>query len=174
MSATPDPEALLRASDDLLRRLEELGVVHDTIEHEPLHTVALAARVRRDMDAAATRNLFVRDKRGSMWTITALAEREIDLLRVRDQVGARGRLSFASERRLTEFLGILPGCVSPLAVCQDAGGKVRVVLDEALRSHTHLLAHPLINTRTTRLSIADLERALVAFDHPPLWIGLDA
>ena len=154
-----------QASDRLLRALEDLG-----IEHQP--TVAEAARVRGSLDAAATKNLFVRDKRVTMWTITALADREIDLLALRPILKTRGRLAFGSEQRLRDYLGLRPGSVSPLAAFQDTERQVGVVLDAGLREHTHVLAHPLINTRTTRLRVADLEKALIAWDHPPIWGGL--
>lgn len=171
---TMDEASRLAASDRLLARLQEIGIPHETIEHTPLHTVAEAAKVRGSLDAAATKNLFVRDKKGRMWTITTLASREVDLLAIREQLGARGRLTFGSEQRLRDHLGLLPGSVSPLAAFHDEQGLVEITLDQELRTHSHILAHPLINTRTTRLLITDLERALIAFGHPPRWVSIES
>ena len=63
-SAPMEPNALLKY-------LEETGVTHTTIQHRAVFTVEEAKRYRGDIPGAHTKNLFVRNKKGKMWLITA-------------------------------------------------------------------------------------------------------
>lgn len=156
----------------LLQRLEELDIRAVTHRHAPVFTVDQARALKGDLPGAHTKNLFLRDKKGSMWLVTALHDRAVDLKALGPRLAARGRLSFGSPDRLMRYLGVAPGSVTPLAVVNDPGNAVRVVLDEGLRDFEVWNAHPLDNRMTTALSGPDLLRFLDAHDHPPTWIDL--
>ncbi len=66
------------------------------------------------------------------------------------------------------MLGVEPGSVTPFAAVNDAGGKVRVVLDAGILDAPMIHAHPLTNTATTAIAPADLLRFLDASGHVPL------
>ena len=66
----------------------------------------------------------------------------------------------------------LPGAVTPFAVVNDPGRRVRVVLDRALLDRAALKFHPLVNTATTVVSPEGLLRFLEAAGHPPTLVGL--
>jgi Ala-tRNA(Pro) deacylase len=57
-------------------------------------------------------------------------------------------------------LGLTPGSVSPFGLIHDAGGSVRVLIDQDLRGAERLIFHPNINTASVVVSWADLERFL--------------
>ena len=78
----------------------------------------------------------------------------------------------ASPGELEERLGVLPGAVTPFAVVNDPGNRVRVVLDRALLSRDGLKFHPLVNTATTVVSPEGLLRFLEASGHPPTLVDL--
>lgn len=158
--------------DRLLERLRQLDIDAVTHAHPPVFTVEQAQALKGDLPGAHTKNLFLRDKGGRMWLVTALHDREIDLRALAPRLGARGRLSFGSPSRLMRHLGVTPGSVTPFAVVNDPQGEVRVVLDTGLRHHTLWNAHPLDNTHTTALAGEDLVRFLHAHTHPPTWIDL--
>lgn len=159
--------------DRLLARLESLEIEAVTHRHPPVFTVEEAQALKGDLPGAHTKNLFLRDKKGAMWLVTALHDRRVDLEALGPRLGARGRLSFGSEARLMRYLGVSPGSVTPLAVVNDPGGAVGVVLDAGLRAFDTWNAHPLDNGMTTAMSGSDLVRFLEAHDHPPTWIDLD-
>ena len=156
----------------LLARLDELGIRHTTHTHAPVFTVEEAQRLKGDLPGAHTKNLFVRDKKGTMWLLVALHDREVDLKVVGPQVGARGRLSFGSADRLMRYLGVVPGSVTPFAVINDHGHHVSVALDSGLRDQDVWNAHPLDNAMTTVVLGTDMLRFLEAMDHPPAWVSL--
>jgi len=157
---------------ELLARLDALGIAHTTHHHAPVFTVEEAQRLKGDLPGAHTKNLFVRDKKGTMWLLVALHDRGVDLKVVGPQVGARGRLSFGSADRLMRYLGVIPGSVTPFAVINDHGNQVSVALDSGLRSQEVWNAHPLDNAMTTAVRRDDLLRFLDAMGHPPAWVDL--
>lgn len=156
-----------RGTADLMRRLDELGIAHSTMEHTPVFTVEEARRLRGRIDGAHSKNLFVRDKKESHWLVSCLSERRVDLKWLAGALGTK-RLTFCSERRLTGYLGIRRGAVSPFAILNDVGGVVRVALDLELVEAEPLNFHPLDNSKTTTISRAGLLRFLEAEGHAPL------
>lgn len=159
--------------EEVLAKLEELGIEAQTVSHPPVFTVEEAKKLRGDLLGAHIKNLFVRDKKGRMWLIVALEDRTIDLRAVAEALGHK-RFSFGSAERLMKYLGVIPGAVTPLAVINDKGGAVRVALDTGLRDIEPWNCHPLDNGMTTTMSGDDLVRFLEAVEHPPVWVDLDA
>lgn len=157
---------------DLFRRLEELGILFRTRTHPPVFTVEEAKRLRGDVPGWHVKNLFLRDKKGTMWLLSTPEGRDVDLRALAGLLGARGRLSFGSERRLKKYLGLTPGAVTPFGVMNDTGQDVQVVLDHALLDGSPVSFHPLDNTMTTTLSSRDLIRFLEAEGHSPLVLSL--
>ncbi len=153
-------------SDELLGRMDALGITMTTVTHPPLRTVEDSKQLRGDLPGAHVKNLFLRDKRQQFWLFTTLEDRRVDLKALAKQLDA-GRFSFANEQQLDALLGIKPGAVSPLAVVNDTDGAVRVVLDAALLEIAPLNLHPLVNDRTTALSPQDLVRFLESCNHAP-------
>ena len=158
--------------EELWARLDALGIPHSTHRHTPVFTVEEAQRLKGDLPGAHTKNLFLRDKKGTMWLLVALYDREVDLKVVAPQVVARGRLSFGSAERLMRYLGVVPGSVTPFAVINDHGGAVSVALDSGLRTQEVWNAHPLDNAMTTAVHRDDLLAFLEAEGHPPRWVEL--
>ncbi len=175
-SEAPQPsdsveEAKPHTSAQLLARLEELNIPSRTISHPPVFTVEEAKALRGDLPGAHSKNLFLRDKKGSMWLVSCLADKKINLRALGGALGARS-LSFASHDRLSRYLGVIPGAVTPFAVINDRAQAVRMVIDRELLSFELLNFHPLDNAQTTAISSADLLKFLRASHHDPQIIAL--
>lgn len=160
--------------EDLFARLDALGIPHRTLEHEAVFTVAESRGVKAALPGGHTKNLFVKDKRDRLFLVTAEAEAAVDLKRLHEAIGARGRLSFGSAELLRAVLGVEPGSVTPLAAMNDREGRVTVVLDARLMARDPVNVHPLANTATTALKPADLVAFLRATGHEPLVVALPA
>lgn len=178
MSAAQPPRLLEDGSEPaspevLLARLDALGIRHATHRHAPVFTVEEAQRLKGDLPGAHTKNLFLRDKKGTMWLVVALFDRDVDLKALGPQLDARGRLSFGSPDRLMRYLGVIPGSVTPFAVINDLGGRVSVALDRALGDQEVWNAHPLDNAMTTAVRGEDMIRFLEAVGHQPRWVDLE-
>jgi Ala-tRNA(Pro) deacylase len=157
---------------DLLDRLAALGIRSETIEHEPVFTVAESATVKARVPGAHTKNLFVKDKKGRFFLISAKHDTAIDLKRTHEAIGASGRLSFGSADQLRDLLGVEPGSVTAFAVANDTQGRVTMVLDANLMEHERVNFHPLVNSMTTGVSREDLVKFLQAVGHDPLILRL--
>ena len=171
----PDPNAspdmapdlpLPTAPEQLLARLDALGIPTTTHSHPPLHTVEESKALRGALPGGHCKNLFLKDRKDQHWMVVALEDARVDLNRL-DKVIGSARLSFASPERLWRHLGIRPGSVTPFALVNDGDRKVRVVLQKAMMEHELLNYHPLLNDRTTAIRPDDLLRFIRACGHEP-------
>ena len=136
-------------------------------EHTAVMTCEEADRLVPRLPGAKTKNLFLRDKKGSRHLLVSVPpDRAVDLIALGAALGA-GRLGFGSAERLATHLGITPGAVSLLALANDHAHAVEFVIDRALWEADAIQAHPLVNTATLILTHADLERFLAATGHAP-------
>jgi Ala-tRNA(Pro) deacylase len=151
---------------DLLAFLDRLGISHTTVSHPPLFTVAESQNLRGKIPGGHTKNLFLKDKPGSLFLVVAEEDARIDLKSIHPRIGSK-RVSFGSAELLEQHLGIQPGSVTPFAAINDTAGAVSIVLDAAMMQHTVLNFHPLINTMTTSIAAQDLVAFLKATGHEP-------
>jgi Ala-tRNA(Pro) deacylase len=157
MPATPD---------EMFAYLDRLGIAHDTVTHPPLFTVEQSRALRGQIPGGHTKNLFLKDKKGALFLVSALEDAAIELKSLHRRLGA-ARFSFGSAELLRETLGVEPGAVTPFGAINDKAGRVRIVLDAAMMTHATLNYHPLVNTLTTSIACDDFLRFLAATGHPP-------
>ena len=151
---------------ELLARLEALGIATTTRDHAPVHTVEEAQALRGEIPGGHCKNLFLKDDKGAIWLIVCLEEAQIDLKSAPGKIGSR-RLSFGKPDLLKEVLGVEPGSVTPFGLINDTDRRVNVVLDAAMMAHELLNYHPLENTATTTIRAADLLAFIRACGHEP-------
>ena len=136
---------------DLFAILDRLGVAHQTLAHEAVFRVEDGPHLKAQLPGGHSKNLFLKDGKGRLWLITALAESQIDLKALPAAIGA-ARLSFGSADLLYATLGLRPGSVSPFGLINDTEHQVTLVIDQALLDCAPLNFHPLTNTATTAVS----------------------
>jgi Ala-tRNA(Pro) deacylase len=159
-------------TSDLFAYLDRLGIAHPTVTHAPLFTVEQSQALRGTIAGGHTKNLFLKDKKGALYLVTALEDAVIELKSLHRLLAASGRFSFGSADLMRETLGIEPGAVTPFAAMNDREHRVTVVLDAALMRHETINAHPLVNTMTTSIARDDLLRFLEATSHPARIVAL--
>lgn len=157
---------------DIEAFLRERGIHAERHQHAAVMTVEESERLVPPLPGAKTKNLFLRDGKGRRhFLVTVRHDLAVDLNALGSIIGA-GRLGFASPERLQKHLGVTPGSVTLLALCNDPGCAVEFIIDRALWEAPAVQAHPLINTATMILSHADLERFVVATGHAPRIVDL--
>ena len=159
-------------AEDLCAYLTKLGIVFTLHRHAPLHTVAESQALRGAIAGLHTKNLFLRDRAGALFLLSAAEDAAVDLKTLHEKLGAKGRFSFARADQLETFWGVKPGAVTPFGAINDADGRVSVALDDSLLTADIVNFHPLTNDMTLGLSPADLIRFLEATSHPPQRIQL--
>jgi Ala-tRNA(Pro) deacylase len=171
----PTPAAMPGAAtpEALFAFLAELGIETETHHHEPVATVEDAKALRGQLPGGHCKNLFIRTKKGQPWLVVCEEDRQVDLKRLSEALGA-GRFSFGSADRLMATLGVTPGSVTPFALINDrAEAKVGVVLDKAMLDHELLNYHPLVNHMTTAIRRDDLLAFVRACGHRPTVVDFD-
>src|ERR1700759_2084686 len=112
--------------DDLFAALDRLGVAHPTVSHPPLFTVEQSQGLRGSIPGGHTKNLFLKDKKGALYLVTALEDAVIELKSLHRLLGATGRFSFGSPDAMLEVLGVTPGSVTPFGALNDTQGCVTI------------------------------------------------
>ena len=149
------------------------GIRAERVEHPAVMTVEESERLVPPLPGAKTKNLFLRDKKGALFLVTALEDAAIELKSLHRRLGATGRFSFGSADLMMETLGVTPGAVTPFGAINDTTQRVAVVLDSALMEHAVINAHPLTNTMTTSIARDDLVKFLESTGHPPRIVGVE-
>lgn len=166
---------------DLMTFLDRLGIAMVTHEHAAVFTVAQSEGIKTAMPGGHTKNLFLKDKKGALILIAALAETTIALKDLHRRLGC-GRLSFGKPELLEEVLGVTPGSVTAFALINDqpasdiadhTGPRVRFLIDAALMAHDPINFHPLENTATTAISPDDFLTFARACGHEPEIIAFE-
>jgi len=159
-------------SDELLARLDALGIAHTTHRHPAVFTVEEARAHCGHLPGCHNKNLFLKDKKGELWLVVARDDAAIDMKTLDRRIGS-ARLSFGKADLLMEVLGVIPGAVTPFALANDTEGRVRVVLDEVMMVSGLVNFHPLTNEATTALTPADLLRFVRSTGHEPAIMAVD-
>lgn len=150
---------------DLFEFLAAHGITCQRVDHPPVFTIDEVERLVPPLDGAATKNLFLRDKKGTRQALVVVgANKPVDLRALAASTGFE-RPSFGSADRLKRCLGIEPGSVSLLALVNDPGHAVEVFIDRDLWAAGAIHCHPLVNTATLSVRHDDVERFLAATGH---------
>ena len=125
-------------------------------------------------EAAMGKNLFLKGKKGELCLVFALASTKTDLKLVGQAVGSPA-MRFAPEDVLKEFLGVVQGAVTPLALINDKEKKVIVALDSELQTFEGVVAvHPCRNDKTVLVTFKQLQEYIAALGHTPLIVDFSA
>ena len=141
----------------LLEFLDAQNIPYQRVEHPPVYTCEEAERLRPRLPAVSTKNLFLRDKQGTLYLVVTACEKKLDFQRLGQQLGAN-KLHFASEEKLQDLLGLTRGSVTVLGLINDTDHRVQLWVDAEIWQQASFLCHPLVNTATLLLSKASLER----------------
>ena len=81
------------------------------------------------------------------------------------------RLSFGSDERLFEFLGVYTGAVSPF--CMINGKKyVQLFFEIELQNFDNLILHPFVCDRSIKISLNDIKKFLDFYGVKINWISI--
>jgi Ala-tRNA(Pro) deacylase len=172
MTCVSQRSVAVATPDELLAYIAGLGISVSVVSHEAVFTVEQSTDVKNSIPGAHSKNLFLKDKKGRLFLVSARSDARIDLKRLHEVIGASGRLSFGTSEQLLASLGVTPGSVTAFAVFNDGDGAVTMVLDAGLMASDRLNFHPLINTMTCGIDRQDLLAFLRSTGHEPLIVAL--
>ena len=156
---------------ELLAKFEEFKIKYRKYEHPPLFTVIDAKKYQKKMVGMHVKNLFLRDKKKRNFLLVTEQDAEINLKTLHNKIKS-DRLSFGSPDRLWQYLGVRPGAVSPLALINDVGKSVTLLLQDILRTEQQIHFHPLVNDLTIGVDLGDLDAFFKFTGHETRFIKL--
>ncbi|MBL8893106.1 MAG: prolyl-tRNA synthetase associated domain-containing protein [Rhizobiales bacterium] len=157
--------------DELMARLDALGIATTTVDHAPVYTVEEARALRGEIPGGHCKNLFLKDDKSAIYLIVCLEDAKVDLKAAPARIGSR-RLTFGKPELLMEILGVEPGSVTPFGLINDTTGRATVILDKPMMDQEWLNYHPLRNDATTSIRAADLLAFIRATGHEPRIVGV--
>lgn len=146
--------------EEIYKLLESKDIAFEKLEHEAVYTMEDMEKAGIVGKGTVCKNLFLRDAKGKThYLVTVPEEKRVDMKSLAEHIGST-KLSFASAERLTKYLGVEQGCVSPFGVLNDESQSVIVVFDNDLRNDKAVGIHPNDNTATVWLAFSDLKKII--------------
>ena len=139
---------------DIIKKLELHKISFDIHEHDALFSVSDSEQKRGGIVGGHTKNLFLKNKKNNFYLISCQENLKVDIKKF-SKINNIGNLSFANEKYLYEYLGVLPGSVSPFGLLNDINNKVSFIIDGGLLNFKKINFHPLVNTATITLKMSD-------------------
>ncbi len=135
--------------------LKTLGIEYEYYEHPPIPTIEDAKIHKWWIDAVFCKNIFFRNHKGNRHYLVIVhhnTQLEISAL---EKKLKQGKLTFASEQRMSKYLGLKPGSVSPFGLLNDHEHHVFIFFDPKLKDSQKLSFHPNDNRATLVLKTED-------------------
>jgi Ala-tRNA(Pro) deacylase len=150
----------MRGQKELYFVLDNLAIPYEYHEHPPVATINDAILHWKDYNSGRCKNIFFRNHKGNKHYLVILEHlRQLDIHDLEKRL-RQGKLTFASDRRLMEHLGVEPGSVSPFGLINDKTRNVHLFIDETLRECDRLAFHPNDNRATLVISGTDFLKFL--------------
>lgn len=112
---------------------------------------------RQNVPGLFCKNLFLKDRKGTFYLVITTEEKNVDLKSLKSTVQAHRNFSFATNKDLFQFLGVLPGGVTPFGLLNKPSCNIRIIIDEDLvNSNADLNFHPLDPVKTFPISFDNL------------------
>lgn len=151
--------------EKVFRMLDTLNIKYQVMDHKAVFTVEEMDSLNLLQHGDICKNLFLRDAKGDRHFLVVLSkDKKADLKSIQKQLECT-RLSFASEESLYKYLHLHKGEVTPLAIINDPGGMVEIVLDTDLVEKDKLGFHPNDNTATVWISFTALKKIIEQNDN---------
>ena len=164
---------LLPQEEAAFALLEKLGMDYDRVSSDPADTMEKCAAVSEVLGVPICKNLFLCNRQQTDFYLLMIPGNKV--FKTKDlshQLGV-ARLSFGSAEKMGELLDVHPGSVSVLALMNDPENRVRLLMDEQVRSRAYFGCHPCENTSSLRLRMSDLvDVILPALHHTPTYVTL--
>lgn len=144
----------------VLDYLTENNIEHTWYTHDEAPTIEIARTQWRDDGSKHCKNLFFRNHKGNRHYLVILdCERDLCIHDLEQRLH-QGKLTFASPRRMNQYLGLCPGSVSPFGLINDTENHVHLFIDENLKKEESLSFHPNDNRATVVVSQQEFMRYL--------------
>lgn len=175
-----------RLREKTLGFLQAHGIEYTLYEHPALFTVEECLKFWGNIpEATHCKNLFFRNHKGNRHYLVSMeCHKTLDIHGLEHAL-KQGKLSFASEERMTRCLDLHPGSVSAFGLINDIapenadpkelfpnGHRVKYYIDRDLQNVDKISFHPCENTASVVISGKDFHKFLSIWGGETEWIGI--
>lgn len=140
--------------------LDRLNIEYEKYEHPAVFTCEEADVYTSGLKGVHTKNLFLRNKKGSKHYLVVMKEdKTLNVKEFGEKISEKN-LSFASPERMMKYLDLTPGSVSLFGVINDTENNVKVYIDEDIMKEEFINSHPNVNTATLVYKVEDMIKFL--------------
>ncbi len=150
----------MEAYQQVAKKLQELGITYDVVEHPPAFTTEQADSYIEGLEGVRTKSMFLTNKKKTQYYLLIMDDQKrLDMEDFKDQVGAN-RIRMASTESLAEKMQLPAGTVSPFGLLNNEEKDIRVYFDQDILSEEIMTFHPNTNEKTIFIKTQDLFRFL--------------
>jgi Ala-tRNA(Pro) deacylase len=137
---------MMRGQPELYKLLDDLGISYEYHEHPPVATIEDAILHWHDYDSGRCKNMFFRNHKGNRHYLVIIEH--LNQLNIHDLEKRlkQGKLTFASDKRLMNYLGVMPGSVSPFGSLTTRKNIFTFLLTKISGHSTGWLSIPMTTT----------------------------
>lgn len=136
------PEQLGERARTVYDYLDRHDIPYETYTHPEAPTIEIAMRYWKKDGSRHCKNIFLRNHKGNRHYLVCFDASRNLAIHDLEHLLHQGKLSFASEKRMEKYLGLIPGSVSPFGLINDKENHVHLFLDENLLKEDSLSFHP--------------------------------
>ena len=150
----------MEAYQQVAKKLQELGITYDVVEHPPVLTTEQADSYIEGLEGVRTKSMFLTNKKKTQYYLLIMDDQKLlDMEDFKEQVGAN-RIRMASAESLAEKMQLPAGTVSPFGLLNNPEKDIRVYFDKDIVSEEIMTFHPNTNEKTIFIKTQDLFRFL--------------
>ena len=150
----------MEAYQQVAKKLQELGITYDVVEHPPALTTEQADSYIEGLEGVRTKSMFLTNKKKTQYYLLIMDDQKsLDMDDFKEQVKAN-RIRMASAESLAEKMQLPPGTVSPFGLLNNDEKDIRVYFDKDIVSEEIMTFHPNTNEKTIFIKTQDLFRFL--------------
>ena len=154
----------MEAYQQVAKKLQELGITYDVVEHPPAFTTEQADSYIEGLEGVRTKSMFLTNKKKTQYYLLIMDDKKLlDMDDFKEQVKAN-RIRMASAESLAEKMHLPPGTVSPFGLLNNDEKDIRVYFDKDIVSEEIMTFHPNTNEKTIFIKTQDLFRFLESID----------
>jgi YbaK/prolyl-tRNA synthetase-associated domain protein len=150
----------MEAYQQVAKKLQELGITYDVVEHPPAFTTEQADSYIEGLEGVRTKTMFLTNKKKTQYYLLIMDDQKpLDMDDFKEQVGAN-RIRMASTESLAERMQLPAGTVSPFGLLNNEEKDILVYFDQDIVSEEIMTFHPNTNEKTIFIKTQDLFRFL--------------
>lgn len=141
--------------------LDSLGIAYFRVDHDPAMTIPMCHEVEKTLGAPICKSLFLCNRQKTQYYLLLLTGDKIFKTKFLSQQLGCARVSFAPEEDMRAMLDVTPGSATVLALQNDRGHRVRLIIDRPVLDAPMFACHPCRNTSTVAFPTAALTEKIL-------------